>query len=114
MIIDAWAQHPSLRHSQNPIFDSLRRWSKADVPTKPLPLEATIAAMDEANVGQSLISADKATSFLELPLTANKAAPQTRIFFSCQSLLAQSHPRISLPLHNCPADNDVAFQISFK
>lgn len=57
MIIDAWAQHPTLRHSQNPIFDSLRRWTKAEAPTKPLPLEITIAAMDEANISQSLISA---------------------------------------------------------
>lgn len=57
MIIDAWAQHPTLRHSQNPIFDSLRRWTKVDAPTKPLPLKITIAAMDEANVSQSLISA---------------------------------------------------------
>jgi len=57
MIIDAWAQHPTLRHWQDPIFDSLRRWTKSEVPTEPLPLDATIAAMDEANVSQSLISA---------------------------------------------------------
>jgi len=57
MIIDAWAQHPTLRHSQDPIFDSLRRWAKSDVPTEPLPLSDTIGAMDEANVSQALISA---------------------------------------------------------
>lgn len=57
MIIDAWAQHPTLRHSQDPVFDSLRRWSKADTPARELPLDFTIAAMDEANVSQSLISA---------------------------------------------------------
>jgi hypothetical protein len=30
MIIDAWAQHPTARHIQDPIFDSLRRWTRAD------------------------------------------------------------------------------------
>lgn len=57
MIIDAWAQHPTLRHSQDPIFDSLRRWTKAKAPSEPLPVAATIAAMDQANVTKSLISA---------------------------------------------------------
>jgi len=57
MIIDAWAQHPTLRHSQDPIFDPLRRWTKADAPQNSLPLDMTIAAMDEADVSQSLISA---------------------------------------------------------
>ena len=56
MIIDAWAQHPTLRHIQDPIFDSLRRWSKAAVPEKDIPVAATIAAMDRANVDLSLIS----------------------------------------------------------
>jgi len=57
MIIDAWAQHPTLRHSQDPIFDSLRRWTKQDQPTQEIPVSFTIAAMDEANVDRSLISA---------------------------------------------------------
>ena len=57
MIIDAWAQHPTLRHAQDPVFESLRRWTKTDAPTKPLPLSVTIAAMDAANVSQALISA---------------------------------------------------------
>jgi predicted TIM-barrel fold metal-dependent hydrolase len=57
MTIDAWAQHPTLRHSQDPIFDSLRRWTKAKPPSEPLPVAATIAAMDEAGVTKSLISA---------------------------------------------------------
>ncbi len=57
MIIDAWAQHPTLRHSQDPIFDSLRRWTKTDAPTEELPVSATIAAMDQAGVEKSLISA---------------------------------------------------------
>lgn len=57
MIIDAWAQHPTLRHSQDPMFDSLRRWIKAAVPTQELPVASTVAMMDEAGVGKSLISA---------------------------------------------------------
>ena len=57
MIIDAWAQHPTLRHSQSPIFDSLRRWTKTPAPTEALPLEATITAMDAGGVDVSLISA---------------------------------------------------------
>jgi hypothetical protein len=56
-IIDAWAQHPTLRHSQDPIFDSLRRWTKSAALTEVLPVKATTAAMDEAGVSQALISA---------------------------------------------------------
>jgi len=57
MIIDAWAQHPTLRHSNDPIFDSLRRWTKGEIPKETLPVSYTIAAMDAANVDRSLISA---------------------------------------------------------
>jgi predicted TIM-barrel fold metal-dependent hydrolase len=57
MIIDAWAQHPTLRHSQDPMFDSLRRWTKAAVPTQELPVASTVAMMDQAGVAKSLISA---------------------------------------------------------
>lgn len=57
MIIDAWAQHPTLRNSQDPIFDSLRRWTKTETPTRELPLSVTIGAMDQAGVSKSLISA---------------------------------------------------------
>lgn len=57
MIIDAWAQHPTLRHSQDEIFASLRRWTRREVPTEPIPLSATLASMDAGGVAQSLISA---------------------------------------------------------
>lgn len=57
MIIDAWAQHPTLRHMQDPIFESLRRWSKQETPTQELPLDSTVEAMNLANVEKSLISA---------------------------------------------------------
>lgn len=57
MIIDAWAQHPTLRHMQDPIFESLRRWTKTPTPTVELPIRATVAAMDQAKIDKSLISA---------------------------------------------------------
>ncbi|MEW4468872.1 amidohydrolase family protein [Parasphingorhabdus sp. JC815] len=57
MIIDAWGQHPTLRHSQDSIFASLRRWTKTEEPTQALPIEATIAAMDQGNIDKMLISA---------------------------------------------------------
>ncbi len=57
MIIDAWAQHPTLRHSQDAIFDSLRRWTKTPAPTEAMAVGATLAAMDAGGVACSLISA---------------------------------------------------------
>lgn len=57
MIIDAWAQHPTLRHIQDPIFDSLRRWTKAPVPQEAPPVSSTLAAMDAGAIDISLISA---------------------------------------------------------
>ena len=56
-IIDAWAQHPTLRHISDPIFESLRRWTKSEAPTEELPVSLTTALMDEAGVGKALISA---------------------------------------------------------
>ena len=57
MIIDAWAQHPTLRHAQDPIFEPLRRWTKAPMPTVELPVETTIGMMDQAKIDKSLICA---------------------------------------------------------
>ncbi|MYH57260.1 MAG: amidohydrolase [Boseongicola sp. SB0675_bin_26] len=57
MIIDAWAQHPTLRHARDPIFDSLRRWNREEAPTEELPVAATVGAMDAAGVAKALISA---------------------------------------------------------
>ena len=57
MIIDAWGQHPTLRHSQDPIFDSLRRWTKTEALQTALPVAATISLMDRARVDRVLISA---------------------------------------------------------
>lgn len=57
MIIDAWIQHPTLRHAQDPMFDSLRRWTHTPAPTEELPLSATVAALDAAGVDLALTSA---------------------------------------------------------
>ncbi len=57
MIIDAWGQHPTLRHSRDPMFESLRRWTKAPVPTEAVPVPATIDMMDRGGVDRMLISA---------------------------------------------------------
>ena len=57
MIIDAWGQHPTLRHSQDPIFDSLRRWTKSPAPSEEMPVSATVDVMDRGGVDRMLISA---------------------------------------------------------
>jgi len=62
-VIDVWMQHPTPRFIQHDMFDSLRRWTRAQ-PTEgmqateqELPLELTIAAMDAAGVERGLIAA---------------------------------------------------------
>lgn len=57
MIIDAWGQHPTLRHGQDPIFDSLRRWTKAEARNEQMPVAQTVALMDRGGVDRMLISA---------------------------------------------------------
>ncbi len=77
MIIDAWAQHPTLRHARDPIFASLLRWNKTEPPTEEIPLAMTVAAMDAAKIDKSLLSAwqapgrdmisnDEVASFVEV------------------------------------------------
>ena len=56
-IIDVWAQHPTLRHINDPIFDSLKRWTKQEAITEEIPVDLTIALMDQAGVSKTLISA---------------------------------------------------------
>lgn len=57
MIIDAWAQHPTLRHLSDPMFESLRRWTRSDAPADAPPVSQTIAAMDAGGVDKALICA---------------------------------------------------------
>ncbi len=54
-IIDVWMQHPTKRFSNQPMFESLRKWMKFDkIETEP-PLELTIGAMDLAKINKGLI-----------------------------------------------------------
>lgn len=57
MIIDAWIQHPTPRMLADPIFESLRRWTKSAIPQDGVPLAATLAAMDRGGVDRALVSA---------------------------------------------------------
>ena len=57
-IVDAWIQHPTLRLANHEMFESLRRWIGVEGQLdRPIPLEVTISAMDEAGVGLALSSA---------------------------------------------------------
>jgi predicted TIM-barrel fold metal-dependent hydrolase len=55
-IIDAWMQHPTREFIMHPMFESLRRWMGGTIP-KEIPVEFTLAAMDQANVRKGLICA---------------------------------------------------------
>jgi hypothetical protein len=37
MIIDAWAQHPTLHFFQDPMFEPLLRWTRREVPRESVP-----------------------------------------------------------------------------
>ena len=54
-IIDVWMQHPTKRHINHPMFDSLKRWTKGGYVEEEPPLEMTIAAMNHAGVAKGLI-----------------------------------------------------------
>ncbi len=58
-IIDAWAQHPTPRHWNDPIFDSLKRWNRsaAEESVQEIPLSLTLQAMDDGGVSTTLLSA---------------------------------------------------------
>ena len=56
-IVDAWMQHPSAQFIAHPMFDPLRRWSGGRALDAELPLETTIASMDQAGVRVGLVCA---------------------------------------------------------
>lgn len=62
MTVDAWIQHPTRRFLSHRSFESLLRWTGQEPPSAEIPIEATIAAMDEAGVRTSLLSAWHAPS----------------------------------------------------
>lgn len=56
-IVDVWMQHPTLRHSNHDMFESLRRWMGIETFDEVLPIELTLAAMREAGVTAGLTAA---------------------------------------------------------
>ncbi|AWK10828.1 amidohydrolase [Streptomyces spongiicola] len=56
-VIDAWMQHPTLRHSNHEMFDSLRRWTGLGLLEEALPVELTVAALEAADVEIGLSAA---------------------------------------------------------
>ena len=57
MTIDVWMQHPTQRFLRSDMLASLRRWTGGSIPDTDIPIEATLAAMDAADVGFGLLSA---------------------------------------------------------
>jgi predicted TIM-barrel fold metal-dependent hydrolase len=57
MTIDVWMQHPTLRFFGHDMFESVRRWTGADMPTEEIPISATLQVMDDAGVDFGLLSA---------------------------------------------------------
>jgi uncharacterized protein len=57
MITDVWMQHPTVRFSQHEMFESLRRWTGQQPLREELPIAATVAAMDHAEVEFGLLTA---------------------------------------------------------
>ena len=56
-VIDVWMQHPTLEFINHPMFDSLRRWTGGEKVTEDIPVEYTVAAMDEGSVRRGLLCA---------------------------------------------------------
>ena len=73
MIVDAWAQLPTLKHARDPIFESPRRWIREEPSTEAFPVAATIAAVDAAGVAKALISAGAAPRKV---MISNDAVPE--------------------------------------
>ena len=62
VIIDAWAQHPTARHINDPMFESLRRWTRGQADDSlqaaaEWPVQVTLDAMAQGGISRSLISA---------------------------------------------------------
>src|SRR6185436_4383923 len=57
VIIDAWMQHPTIPLLGHEIFEPLRRWTGLEVPKQPIPVAATLAAMDAGGVTHGIVCA---------------------------------------------------------
>ena len=68
MTVDVWMQHPTVRFLKHDMLSSLRRWTGGAMPEKDedVPIEATIASMDAADVGFGLLSAWRGPNGLDL------------------------------------------------
>ncbi len=55
--IDVWMQHPNLEFINHPMFASLRKWMGIERVTEPIPVETTLAVMDQGRVHKGLICA---------------------------------------------------------
>jgi predicted TIM-barrel fold metal-dependent hydrolase len=49
-VIDAWMQHPTLRHLNHDMLESLRRWTGLELAEQAPPVSATVAALADADV----------------------------------------------------------------
>ncbi|MFE5139391.1 amidohydrolase family protein [Streptomyces fagopyri] len=56
-VVDAWMQHPTVRHANHEMFESLRRWTGMERLREPLPVEVTVAALAAADVEIGLAAA---------------------------------------------------------
>jgi predicted TIM-barrel fold metal-dependent hydrolase len=70
MTIDVWMQHPTPRFLGSDMLASLRRWTGSAIPEAipdaQIPIEATLAAMDEAQVSFGLLSAWRGPNGMDL------------------------------------------------
>lgn len=60
--IDVWTQTPGSRFLDQPWLDTLKRWTGEAFPADSITPQALVAAMDQAGVAQSLVSAWSAPS----------------------------------------------------
>ncbi len=68
--IDVWMQHPTLRFLAHDMFDSLRRWTGAEIPSEQPEIAVTLGSMDGAGVDFGLLSAWTAPH--QAPLISNE------------------------------------------
>ena len=78
MTVDVWMQHPTARFLRSDMLASLRRWTGDSIPDVDVPIEASVATMDAADVrfgllsawrgpgGQDLISNDEVAEWISL------------------------------------------------
>jgi predicted TIM-barrel fold metal-dependent hydrolase len=57
MIIDVWMQHPTARHLQHEMFNSIRRWTGTELSVAEPTLESTLDLFRQAGVSLALTSA---------------------------------------------------------